>query len=302
MGRKFWIILSIIIIIVIILLHNLIIFFLPPLSIGVCNLKQKTIRSPFCLSIYGNCELNPRADCYKNYVLLYKNHNLCEKFVNIDPTYYSKDQCYNDYSFYHPDIESCDRVSTPELRLNCFYWIGEVKNDSTVCEYIKNDSGENSKDSCYSSLSSSLNDVNICENIKENKEKDHCYDIVAYSTKDPNICEKIINTNLSVSCLDSIAIFANDASICERIKQKTGPRSIDSCYIHFIDFDYKLNISSLSICEKVSDIQDKEYSRDVCYYKIADKRLNLQLCENIKDKYFKYECIANVKRSPNFKE
>ena len=155
-----------------------------------------------------------------------------------------------------------------------------LKKDASLCQALDNSAAI---DYCYSGVAVGLNDVRICELIKdksikkmgENAPYDECYKNIAEKLNDETLCSYIKGDYRASSCYKAISKKKGDISICEKIK---GRDNVDFSY-----YDSCLGYIDQS-CSYESDRCDKMMgigSKNECYKACAKSKKDSVICEKI---------------------
>lgn len=174
--------------------------------------------------------------------------------------------------------------------------IGIDKKDFHACEKYNL-----STDICYWTLASLMNKIEPCKNIKKRIDKLSCF---AFITKNTSYCNgyescryyaEISKRNVSycetifglktINCLSDIALIEKNTTLCERIKmnknlnEKTKTTYSDKCY-----YNIALKIENMNLCYKINSHR----MRTTC---LALIQRNPYICENIKNGFYKDYCL-----------
>jgi hypothetical protein len=143
-----------------------------------------------------------------------------------------------------------------------------------MCNAIED---EKNKDFCFKKIAYIKKDINICENIKNEKIKINCQDniyqeIALMKTSLIN-CLNIINKNKRVKCFNEIIKDNTDILICDSIKnyenEDLEKNNFNYC-LDKVNFNNAFYNSDMSSCESINDSELKA----VCMSVILKINLN----------------------------
>ena len=141
------------------------------------------------------------------------------------------------------------------------------------------------KEVCYKTLGEKFSDISICHEGDASL-KSYCYTGVAVALKDLSICDKIeteLNKDYSYfyECYAEVAEIKDDLSICDRIDEDINglidKYKEERPYLKdYPDYFFESNLRDYN-----SDKSKYETELAQCYGKLAAKRNNLDLCNNV---------------------
>ena len=267
-----------------------------------------------CLAVIKNdasiCEKNNdsiswgKSSCYYNFALK-RNEDVCGLIEDS----YLKDFCFSHLGILRKNTSSCDWVESEDYEKVICYAI--ASNDPLRCsEALKDlecytDFAVATKkpemclyqpvleyvNDCYLDVAESLDDITICEKIKEGEfvskyqvqfMRDDCYNTVAVSLLNPDFCGKITGRYKMDRCYLEIAKQLRNPLIC----------TTDECY-----FEVAVLSSNVSICVQMQGgfykYEHKSHiilNKDICYQVITKMLNDSTTCGQLEDEYERKTC------------
>lgn len=221
-----------------------------------------------------------------------------------------------------PDISDCERMSDINRAKDlCITKVALSENNPAIC-----DTNSNYKYECQAQVFAKLDK---CKGLSPPAMSASCFNYMAVQQKNPKICERIQEIGLNGweqfrdFCIEEYygefssnpaipyAEKARTEEICEKL---ISEKAKGLCYLKV--FEEALSDSNAALCEKIPDTIDgskkiendcwrqggsenacsvlasKKSLRTGCYWELAAKQANKELCEKLQDLQEKNYCLT----------
>jgi len=190
----------------------------------------------------------------------------------------------------------CDKIQTESNKWQCYRDVAVAKDDTSICENIKETQYSINKSICYEKIGENRQDLNLCD--KAGSYYRHlCYMNIAAEKKDFSICNKDNELlgfegdyenvgHQKIECYSGVyrKIFEDGGdvvTICGNLNEKEELGS--ECYLQAA---FAKNDSAY--CKKAT------WSSDECYKQLAETKKNILICDSISSEANKYLCYVSV--------
>ncbi len=191
---------------------------------------------------------------------------------------------------YPARLADCEAYNDASSKDKCYVLYAIRSNDVAGCESAK---GVDSRDDCFFELAVQVKTPELCEKVNFGKEE--CYLNAAVETGNASLCgrsaanigqcEKAVGSGRIEECPigDDMhycgdAVVGKDAGLCAKM------RSYDEyCYLQVA-----LKGGDSSLCNRAGDAVDH------CFFKIATTVNNEKVCEGIREREVRDNCVAWV--------
>lgn len=222
-----------------------------------------------------------QEECFEEVASEVVNPEECEELK----TQYEKDSCYTNIAKLRKDVAFCEK--TIDNKRGCQNVVARETNNENACLFPD----------CLTAVAIAKKNSQLCEKIpslqlqeEERKsldladEKQNCYVIYAENLNDIEICDKLKDEGVRNGCFSTIARNTNDIKICKKIKVAVIPGQMPS----FLDKteEYKILNCYTAIAKenpnKCDDVKDDSMKlRNECYREMSRITNNPELCKNI---------------------
>jgi hypothetical protein len=169
--------------------------------------------------------------------------------------------------------------------------IAEKSGDPKPCATIRK---SYLRDNCYENVAEIIKDPIICNSIDDSKIKEQCFGNaqkeLAKKNDNYQLCFSITRKDLRGDCFGDIANKAKDIQICDFIGDDNKYYK-DKCYDR-VYMTIAITSNEESVCANIIGKKIKD-----CYYQIALKKKDSQICNLIESDFDKKRCRLNVKKS-----
>lgn len=132
-----------------------------------------------------------------------------------------------------------------------------------------------------------------CELIFDKEKKDGCYYNKAREDKNVNFCETISSILLKVDCFEQVDPSKITSQLCDLVpKEGIGVNYYNSCYSQLA-----VQANNVNFCKKIVNPYTGEYVSEggkSCLINLAIKKLDPNVCKEIKSEYDKNSCLINI--------
>lgn len=168
---------------------------------------------------------------------------------------------------------------------DCEYNAAVALDSDLACDIFIREEWKNY--SCHKNHAIEHNTINYCNKISSTETKNNCISKVASENNNYNFCLKISDSQKISDCLGVIGIRiwykATTIADCKKIQQDSV---LKWCY-----FELSKTLNDAKICELAWDFSWN--SVDSCYYEIAKKTQNINLCQKTRKNEQK-ACLENL--------
>ena len=227
------------------------------------------------------------TECYKEYAGVIETNNALKETVYI-------------FDVLHLNTNQLDSLY-PEI---CVIWTDNNRCRATIAYFKKDaalcDESGTYKGECYAAIAMDDSTFDLSECDAAGIDYPACYFSVAKRTNDPSVCEKV-PTNLKSNCIDEVARKSGNIVLCARIDDsiKAGSCVIDMINRKCPSFSDTANCNITEAdCKTMGDVRaltgQTNLNPDNCYYAVATKNLDLNVCEKIGDSNARTQCTQLV--------
>lgn len=134
------------------------------------------------------------------YLFMANSKEWCDKIVEIE----SKNECHARVIPLSLNSNDCDILEGEHLAL-CYYRIGTLTGNGSLCEKISNLSEESIRlrGDCFIRVATKNSDFSLCN--EAGSEKDQCYYTIAMNTGNPDLCDLLSSSGSKDKCLSVLA-------------------------------------------------------------------------------------------------
>jgi hypothetical protein len=197
----------------------------------------------------------------------------------------NQDRCFFEVGKVLNDSSVCNNIIStqipcydcPTLKDECFDFFGKNELKEEYCNQINNN---NTKNNCYIYIAIEKQNVSLCEFVLEKyKGIRECENQVAVATQELNICNQLTYILERELCYKQLGIATMNLSVCNLIVDTDQYKK--ECY-----YGVAKNNQDTNICYQYSKFLDIEY----CLTEIAKITHNSTLCKDIKTVWLKEDC------------
>lgn len=241
---------------------------------------------------YNNCNFGKDKECVTGKSVTANDASLCN--INRYANPQSRNECRIKVSEKATNPSICHEIEdgagrNPEsFKYQCFANIAINTKNYSLCNDLKESSYRNE---CYGVIANRINDLNICNKVSnEPSQFSDCVENIAINTNNRDLCEKVDGENKKSCYLSfdlNLSKTSKDTAICDKIKSSGwGSVQIGFCLTNVAEYT-----GNYSLCENIKDYSNY---RDICYVAVSRKSTNINICKIIKKPEEISDCIANI--------
>jgi len=202
-----------------------------------------------CRNYYSDQNL---TECITEIALTDSNHLLCKEIADSN----SRRYCYNSFvSEFTTDSTDavCNSMTFTDDRDNCFDSLASETNDGNYCIKISNDSHK--ANVCLKNAGIANNDVSLCSMIviTDPQPWDDCFYEIATSINDANLCVQIKSQETMFDCVYEVAVSLGSLSICDVFPQSYYLSYSKYKIAHLCYKNYSIEKDDIFICDSIPD-------------------------------------------------
>jgi len=229
-----------------------------------------------------------------------KNSSMCYEIDVLS----ERNRCIYQVAGYAKNVSLCYEVEGTRDRNSCFWKVAESTLNASLCKLISSEDVdmESYKDAlniCYGAVARGTENPEVCEEAPAGDIKDECYRHAALVLNNVSICDKIKDIPMFNICYTRFVERTENLGLCEFLKGGGGNPCYNEtkpiydlndckelCYLAAIS-----ELHNVSLCNTLSNTS----IRNSCYEIYAINIMkNSTLCEKITDNDRKYRCIARI--------